>query len=139
MTNILVVEDDKPSGLILKKLLLKSGYNVAEIVETGEDAFKAINENRPDLVLMDITLPGELDGIQTAEKIFNTYSIPFIYITAGTDGPTFERAKRSMPMNYIVKPFNAQSLTSTIEMALFKFEMESRLRDSLPLKSSIDL
>ncbi|HPS56696.1 MAG TPA: PAS domain S-box protein [Spirochaetota bacterium] len=130
MVNILVVEDDKPSGLILKKLLLKSGYNVAEIVETGEDAFKAIHENRPNLVLMDISLPGELDGIQTAEKIFNTYNIPFIYITAGTDGPTFERAKRSMPMNYIVKPFNAQSLTSTIEMALFKFEMENRLRES---------
>ncbi len=130
MVNILVVEDDKPSGLILKKLLLKSGYNVTEIVETGEDAFKAIGENRPDLVLMDISLPGELDGIQTAEKIFNTYTIPFIYITAGIDGPTFERAKRSMPMNYIVKPFNAQSLTSTIEMALFKFEMESRLRES---------
>ena len=130
MVNILVVEDDKPSGLILKKLLLKSGYNVAEIVETGEDAFKAIKENRPDLVLMDISLPGELDGIQTAEKIFDTYNIPFIYITAGTDGPTFERAKRSMPMNYIVKPFNAQSLTSTIEMSLFKFQMESRLRES---------
>jgi len=130
MADILVVEDDKPSGLILKKLLLKSGYNVAEVVETGEDAFRAISESRPDLVLMDISLPGELDGIQTAEKIFNTYNIPFIYITAGTDGPTFERAKRSMPMNYIVKPFNAQSLTSTIEMALFKFEMESRLRES---------
>ena len=130
MVDILVVEDDKPSGLILKKLLLKSGYNVAEIVETGEDAFKAIRTKKPDLVLMDISLPGELDGIETAEKIYDTYSIPFIYITAGTDGPTFERAKRSMPMNYIVKPFNAQSLTSTIEMALFKFQMESRLRES---------
>jgi len=130
MTDILVVEDDKPSGLILKKLLLKSGYNVADIVETGEEAINVIRTKKPDLILMDITLPGELDGIETAEKIFDTYNIPFIYITAGTDGPTFERAKRSMPMNYIVKPFNAQSLTSTIEMALYKFEMENKLHES---------
>ncbi len=130
MIDILVVEDDKPSGLILKKLLVKSGYNVAEIVETGEEAFRFIQNKKPDLILMDISLPGELDGIDTAEKIYDTYNIPFIYITAGTDGPTFERAKRSMPMNYIVKPFNAQSLTSTIEMSLFRFQMENKLRDS---------
>lgn len=130
MIDILVVEDDKPSGLILKKLLVKSGYNVADIVESGEEAFRFIQNKKPDLILMDITLPGELDGIDTAEKIYDTYNIPFIYITAGTDGPTFERAKRSMPMNYIVKPFNAQSLTSTIEMSLFRFQMENKLRDS---------
>lgn len=130
MIDILVVEDDKPSGLILKKLLMKSGYNVMDVVETGEEAFRAIEIKKPDIILMDISLPGEIDGIETAEKIYDTYSIPFIYITAGTDGPTFERAKRSMPMNYIVKPFNAQSLTSTIEMALFKFNMENKLHES---------
>ena len=69
MIDILVVEDDKPSGLILKKLLMKSGYNIMDVVETGEEAFRAIEIKKPDIILMDISLPGEIDGIETAEKI----------------------------------------------------------------------
>lgn len=130
MTNVLVVEDDKPSGLILKKLLDKSGYNVTNIVETGEEAINTITDKKPDIVLMDISLAGKIDGIEAAEKIYQTYNIPFIYITAGTDGNTFERAKKSLPLNYIVKPFNMQILSSAIEMALYKFNMEKKLRES---------
>jgi PAS domain S-box-containing protein len=130
MTNILVVEDDKPSGLILKKLLDKSGYNVTDVVESGEDAINTIRKSRPDLILMDISLAGEIDGIETAERIYQTHNIPFIYITAGTDSSTFERAKKSLPLNYIVKPFNSKMLNSTIEIALFKFDLESRLKES---------
>ncbi len=130
MTNILVVEDNKASGLILKKLLDKSGYNVIEVVDSGEDALNIIKKNKPDLILMDITLAGEIDGIETAERIYQTYNIPFIYITAGTDDDTFERAKKSLPLNYIVKPFNSKMLNSAIEIALFKFDMETRLKKS---------
>ena len=137
MTNVLVVEDDKPSGLILKKLLDKSGYNVTYIVETGEEAINTINDKRPDIVLMDISLAGSIDGIEAAEKIYQTYNIPFIYITAGTDGHTFERAKKSMPLNYIVKPFNMQILSSSIEMALYKFDMENKLRQSEEYRKKI--
>lgn len=137
MINILVVEDDKPSGLILKKLLLKSGYNVLDTVATGEEAIAAINHHNIDLILMDISLPGSIDGIEAAERIYSEHRIPFIYITAGTDGPTFERAKKSMPLNYIVKPFNSQILSSSIEIALFKFEMEKKLRVSEARKRKI--
>jgi len=130
MIKILVVEDDKPSVLILQKLLLKSGYTVAGIVDTGEEAIKIIGKSRPDLILMDITLAGQIDGIETAEKIFSEHRIPFIYITSSTDRLTFDRAKKSLPQNYIVKPFNSHSLKSAIDMALYKFDMENRLRES---------
>ncbi|HOP64760.1 MAG TPA: PAS domain S-box protein [Spirochaetota bacterium] len=137
MINILVVEDDKPSGLILKKLLIKSGYNVLDTVSTGEEALNVIKKQKTDLVLMDITLPGAIDGVETAERIYKENNIPFIYITAGTDGPTFERAKKSLPLNYIVKPFNSQSLSSSIEIALFKFDMEKKLKESESHKKKI--
>ncbi|HPS86188.1 MAG TPA: response regulator [Spirochaetota bacterium] len=137
MTNILVVEDDKPSGLILKKLLDKSGYNVTDVVESGEDAMNTIIHSKPDLILMDISLAGEIDGIETAERIYQTHNVPFIYITAGTDDTTFERAKKSLPLNYIVKPFNSKMLNSAIEIALFKFDLESRLKQSENNKNKI--
>jgi CheY-like chemotaxis protein len=123
MIKILVVEDDKPSGLILQKLLLKSGYTVSAIVDTGEEAIKIIEKSRPDLILMDIALAGEIDGIETAEKIYNKHQIPFIYITSSTDELTFDRAKKSLPQSYIVKPFNGHSLKTAIDMALFKYDM----------------
>ena len=137
MINILVVEDNKPSGLILRKLLDKSGYNITNVVETGEEAINTIKENQPDLILMDISLAGEIDGIETAERIYQTHNIPFIYITAGTDSSTFERAKKSLPLNYIVKPFNSKMLNSAIEIALFKFDMESKLKQSEHNKNKI--
>lgn len=137
MTNILVVEDDKPSGLILKKLLDKSGYNVTDVVESGEEAINTIKQSKPDLILMDISLAGEIDGIETAERIYQTHNIPFIYITAGTDENTFERAKKSLPLNYIVKPFNSKMLNSAIEIALFKFDMEKKLKQSEKNKKKI--
>lgn len=137
MIDILIVEDDKPSGLILKKLLLKSGYNVLDTVGTGEEAINAIDNRKIDLILMDISLPGSIDGIEAAERIYKEHKIPFIYITAGTDDTTFERAKKSMPLNYIVKPFNSQILSSAIEIALFKFEMEKKLRESEARKKKI--
>ncbi len=130
MINILVVEDDKPSGLILQKLLLKLGYTVTAIVETGEEAIVEIEKSRPHLVLMDIILAGEIDGIETAEKIYNQYNIPFIYITSSTDQNTFDRAKKSLPQNYIVKPFSSHLLKSAIDMALYRFDMENRLKES---------
>jgi len=137
MTNILVVEDNKPSGLILKKLLDKSGYNVTDVVESGEDAINTLKKSKPDLILMDITLAGEIDGIETAQRIYQAHNIPFIYITAGTDDSTFERAKKSLPLNYIVKPFNSKMLNSAIEIALYKFDMENRLKQSELNRSKI--
>jgi len=137
MTNILIVEDDKPSGLILRKLLDKSGYNVINVVESGEDAINSIKIDKPELILMDIYLAGDIDGIETAERIYQEHNIPFIYITAGSDDKTFERAKKSLPFNYIVKPFNSKMLNSAIEMALYKFDMENRLKQSEINKNKI--
>jgi len=131
MYNILIVEDDTPSGLILKKLLAKEGYTVAGIYDSGEKTLAAIGtEINPDLVLMDISLSGTIDGIETAEKILNEHNIPFIYITASKDKDIIDRAKKTMPLNYIVKPFNSHTLYSTIEMAMYRFNTEKQLQNA---------
>lgn len=139
MYNIVIVEDDKPSGLILKRLLTKEGYNISGIYESGEKTLKIIDESeeKPDLILMDISLSGKIDGIETAERIFNNYNIPFIYITASSEKDVIDRAKKTMPLNYIVKPFNSHTLCSTIEMAMYRYEMEKQLLSSKLSKKKI--
>ena len=130
MVNILVVEDDKASAIILEKLIQKLGYRLVAIAEKGEEALNIIKEKPIDLILMDIALPGSIDGIETAKKIKKAKNIPIIYITAGEDQATFERAKESMPMDYIVKPFNSDSLRRSVEMAIYKASMEKKIRAS---------
>ncbi len=127
---ILVVEDERSSAILLKKLLEKCGYTVVDIVDSGENAVRIAGVLKPDLMLMDITLSGKIDGIEAAEKIFNNYKIPFIYITGGSDEVTFERVKKTMPLAYILKPYNIDMLKATIEMALYRFDIEQKLHES---------
>ena len=125
---ILIVEDERIVALEIRSRVQKLGYTVTGIESSGEKALESIRTNPPDLILMDIRLQGKMDGIQTAERILDQYEIPVIYLTAHSDYDTLDRAKKTMPYGYVLKPLNEQILMSNIEMALFKHRMEKRLK-----------
>lgn len=120
MEKILVVEDDTIIALTIESRLRQFGYEVVGRASTGEDALKKVKEFQPDLVLMDIHIKGPMDGIQTAERVYGFYNIPVVYLTAYSDENTLERAQKTSPFGYIVKPFNDDTLRSTIKMAILK-------------------
>ena len=127
---ILVVEDDSIEAMDIKKILESAGYNVSEIVTTGEEALKNISKSKPDLILMDIVLKGDKNGIETAEIIKKKYKIPVIYLTAHSENFNLEKTKISDPYAYLIKPFDSNDLIRTIDIALNKNEIEKELEDS---------
>lgn len=129
-TRILVVEDENIIALEIKDRLEKFGYTVADIAFNGEQAVKKAAELQPDLVLMDIMLGGKIDGVDAAERIREYSDIPVIYLTAYSDDKTLERAKATEPYGYVLKPLEEKELHTTIEIALYKHEMERRLKES---------
>lgn len=122
--NILVVEDEAIVSKDIQQSLKKLGYNIVGASATGEKAVELANEHKPDLVLMDIMLKGEMSGIDTAEKIKETLNIPVIYLTAYADENTLSKAKVTEPYGYIIKPFKEIDLHTSIEMALYKHSKE---------------
>ena len=120
---ILVVEDESIIALNIKKKLKSFGYTVPAMATTGEEAIKMAEITFPDLILMDVRLKGDMDGIQTAEEIRKQFDIPIIFLTAYSDDKVLERAKKTEPYGYIVKPFKANDLKSNIEIALYRFGM----------------
>ena len=125
-SKILVVEDENIVALDIKNRLKKLGYSVPSIASTGEEAVKKAEITAADLVLMDIMLKGDMDGIEAAENIREQYNIPVIYLTAYADDKILERAKLTQPYGYISKPFKEKDLRTNIEMALHKHKMEKR-------------
>ena len=127
---ILVVEDERVVAEDTAKILRNLGYDVLAVVSSGEDAVKIAGEKLPDLVLMDIMLEGDMNGIEAAGQIFSRFGVPVMYLTAYADDEKLQRAKETEPFGYILKPFEERELYSSIEMALCKCEMEKKLRDS---------
>lgn len=127
-TLILVVEDEVIVAENIRSKLEKFGYIVPETATSGEQAIECLEELRVDLVLMDIELEGEMDGIQTAEHIRAQYGLPIIYLTAYADEKTLQRARITEPFGYLLKPFQTRELHSNIEMALYKHRTEIRLK-----------
>lgn len=127
---ILVVEDERIVAKDIQNTLKNLGYEVVAISSTGEDAIDKARDLKPDIVLMDIVLKGAIDGIEAAKKIRSDFRIPIIYLTAYEDGDTLDRAKITEPLGYILKPFEERDLHTTLEMALYKHSMESRLHES---------
>jgi CheY-like chemotaxis protein len=117
---ILIVEDDFIVAKVIEKSLISLGYAIAGLVATGEEAIAQAESEKPDLVLMDIRLQGKMDGIYASEKIHATLNIPVIFLTAFSDQKTFERALATAPYGYIIKPFSANTLSTTIRVALEK-------------------
>lgn len=115
---ILIVEDELLFAKLVKIYLRDLGHEVAAAVTTGEEAIEKAEETKPDLVLMDIVLGGEMDGIESAGVIYSRFSIPFIYLTAHGDRETRERAQLTKPLAYLIKPIKKQELASAIDKAL---------------------
>lgn len=128
-TSILVVEDEFIIGSEIAARLTDLGYHVPAIVDNGEDAVRKVRELSPDVVVMDITLRGEMNGLQAAEAIRNNFGIPVIYLTAHSDDATVRDATVTEPFGYLLKPLDEQALNRTIRMALYKHAMDQKARE----------
>lgn len=117
---ILVVEDEAIIAMDIQGILRKIGYVDSEVVFSGEESIEKVAARRPHLVLMDIKLKGNLDGIQAAKHIYYEYQVPVVYITAFGDENTLKRANGSARFGYITKPFEEAELKATIQKALYK-------------------
>jgi PAS domain S-box-containing protein len=137
IVKILLAEDELIVAKDLAGNLKNRGYEVCAVVPSGEEAVKKTIDLVPDLVLMDIGLKGKTDGIQAAMEIKNRMHIPVIYLTAYSDETTLKRAKITEPFGYILKPYEERELHTAIEMALYKHQMEEKLRESEEWLSTI--
>jgi two-component system, NtrC family, response regulator AtoC len=117
---IMIVEDERITAEDIQEILTHLGYIVTAVVSTGADAIREAERTRPDLVMMDIRIKGDIDGIETAREIRERFDIPAVYLTAHADRETLERAKLAEPLGYLVKPFQEAELQASIEMALHK-------------------
>ncbi|MDO5837019.1 MAG: PAS domain S-box protein [Methanobacterium sp.] len=129
MAKILLVEDEMVEAMNLKRSLQSMGYDVMAITSYGEEAIEKANTLKPDIILMDIVLKGKMDGI-TAAKAISKLEIPVIYISALPDDVTVNRALISAPYGYLVKPYDIRKLKISIEVALYKKQMENKLKRS---------
>lgn len=125
--NILIVEDESIVSKDIQYSLNKLGYNVVGAASTGEKAIEIARNERPDIILMDIMLKGEMNGIQTAEIIRKELSVPVVYLTAYADESTLSKAKTTEPYGYIIKPFKEIDLHTSIEMAIYKHGKEQEI------------
>ena len=121
---ILIVEDEKIIAEDIKNIIVKFNYRVPFIVANGEKAIQKAAELRPDLILMDIMIEGDIDGIEAAKRIYREYGIPIVFLTAYADEKIIKQAVKSFPFGYIVKPFEDRELRAVIEIALYKSKME---------------
>jgi len=129
--NILIIEDDEITALNLKLSLEKNAYSIVSIDSNIDDARKSIQELSPEIILIDISLQDSTDGIELAQELREKHKIPFIFLTSHSDDAIISKAKLTEPYGYILKPFDPTSLHATIQMALFKFESEEKVKQEL--------
>jgi two-component sensor histidine kinase/DNA-binding NarL/FixJ family response regulator len=125
---ILIVEDEAMIAKTLQKRLTRAGFNVIGMVPSGEEAIRLSETGKPDLALMDMTLGGQMDGIQTAQQLRDQFNVPTVYLTANCDIATLQRSKQTRPLGYLLKPYNEDDLLRTLELALHNHETEEALR-----------
>ncbi|MFN6515555.1 MAG: diguanylate cyclase domain-containing protein [Nostoc sp. CreGUA01] len=126
---ILVVEDEKTLASNIRKSLQKLGYSVSEITESGEEAIKKVAETDPNLVLIDICLAGEINGVQLVDIIQNNFHVPVVYLIDRSEYKIFPKNQLIQPCGYILKPFLESDLHFVIEMALYKHQNERKLQE----------
>jgi DNA-binding LytR/AlgR family response regulator len=125
---ILIVEDEILVATDIEESLESLGYEVQNSVATGLDAIAEVEKSLPDLILMDINLKGDMTGIEAAKAISSNHNVPIIYLTANADISTINQAKVALPYGYIIKPFTDKDLQTNIEIALYKFENDMKLK-----------
>ncbi|MDM9581675.1 response regulator [Nostoc sp. GT001] len=128
--NILIVEDEIIVAMDIQNRLRKFGYSVMALADSGEEAIKKAADDSLDLVLMDIHLKGNMDGVEAAQIIHNLFDIPVIYLTANADESTLNQAKATEPFGYILKPFKEKELKFTIEITLSKHQTEKKIKQN---------
>ena len=131
---VLIVEDDPIITEDIRDMLTSVNYQVVATAYDKEEALEAIDQIKPDLVLLDINLDGNYEGFEVAEYINKTRKIPFLYLTSYSGKEVIDKAKQTLPMGYIVKPFNERELFSSIEIALHNFS-----KFILPLELNRDI
>jgi PAS domain S-box-containing protein len=127
---ILIIEDEVLVAESIRDNLVGLGYEVVAVLAYGEEAVKEAATLRPDLVLMDIRLAGEIDGVEAAEQIRASLGIPVIYLTAHAEDEMLQRASLTEPFGYLLKPFRREDLKSTIRMALYKHRVDQQLQEA---------
>lgn len=130
---ILIVEDDEIIANLISLMLEKKGYIVAGRTGSGEEAIRKSAELEPDLILMDIGLKGQMDGITAARYIFQLFHFPIVFLTAQFDDNLLERAKNAQPYGYLIKPFNDRDLISNVELALYNHDIKKKHLDNYPI------
>ncbi|MBP2132186.1 PAS domain S-box-containing protein [Methanomicrobium sp. W14] len=123
---ILLIEDDSAIAEIISVFLEKDGYEISGTTETGEKGLAAAAQSHPDLVISDINLGGNIDGIETAGYLTHLFGIPIIFMTGITDSETVERAKKAEPYGFLAKPFQKKELLSSVSVAIRIFEMNQK-------------
>ena len=126
----MIVEDEGATAMGIQRSLEEMGYTVTSVETTAEGAVNKVLIDKPDLVLMDISLAGKMDGIEAAEKIVSGSNIPIVYITAHSDEKIVRRMMKTEPFGYIIKPFDERDLGIAVEIAIYKHGMETKLRES---------
>ena len=134
--NILIVEDELLIAKNLYQKLEKLGYQIADIVSSGADAIQRAGEMKPDLILMDIVIKGDIDGIETAARIHQELDIPIIYTTAYADEETLQRAENTGSYGYLLKPFKEREIHATIKIALSKHQEAVRMKKIIALAAA---
>ena len=129
-TKILIVEDEKLVGMDVRENLHDMGFFVTALVDNSEKAIESIKLLKPDIVIMDIIINGNMDGIETADIIRKDYGIPVIFTSANNDDYTLLKAKKVQPYSFLVKPVNPRELFIAVEIAVYKSNMEEELRQS---------
>lgn len=128
---VIIVEDDEITALNLKLSLQKQGYEIISTCESVKQAKQDIDNHLPDIAIIDISLQKSNDGIELAKDIHIKHNIPFIFLTSYSDDDIISQAKLTEPYGYIVKPFDPNSLHATIQVALFKYELEQERENSV--------
>ncbi len=134
--NILVVEDDAISAMALKDIIDEIGHSVTEHLTEGEQVLGSLEKKKADLILMDISLKGQMDGIDAAKQAWEKFKVPSIFLTAYSDEQFLARAKLAHPYGYVLKPYNPSDIKASLEMGLFRRE-EERPRGSVLKKGEI--
>lgn len=133
--NILIVEDERLVAKDIAERLKQKGYDIAGIADNYNVAFDLFNEHHPDLILLDINIKGDKNGIHIAQQINLTKPTPFIFITAQTDAETLQKAKDTFPSAYLVKPFTTTHLAVSIDLALHNFSYQKNTASTTDLES----
>lgn len=138
---ILIVEDELLLAEQMAEYLKSTNYTVLKILDNGEDAINFLKEDSPDLILMDIELNGKMDGIETAIKMQESVFIPIIYLSKKNDDQTLHKVKVTLPAAYLTKPFKNYDLRNSIEMAIYKGDMDHQkeARHEIKLNLEIDI